>query len=212
MKAPSVILYLTRPVVSIAVLMLLGACGSKTDLKDSSDSLLGATAPSAPTPVPPLPAPPAGLAPGVAMTGDADHDFLRMMSDHHKGLIAMAHETMEDGRGTVRSRADASRLDTTQDEELKQLVTMLDAEYQDPFEPKVTASDQELLDALLKQSGKAYAAMFYQHVVAHHREALMMIDAYLPKAQRPALKAIAERMRRDQAREIPEFIRKATQP
>ena len=31
----------------------------------------------------------------MATTGDADHDFLRMMSDHHKGMILMAHMTKD---------------------------------------------------------------------------------------------------------------------
>ena len=44
---------------------------------------------------------------GMAMTGDADHDFLRMMSSHHKGLI-VAHESMlKGGRGTPESQDDA---------------------------------------------------------------------------------------------------------
>ena len=139
------------------------------------------------------------------MTGDANRDFLRMMSDHHKGLIAMAHETMEEGRGTAESRGDAGKLDAQQDEELKQMVTMLDKDYKDPYEPKVIPAHRAMLDTLLTKSGNAYPATFYRLVIQHHREALALIDAYLPKATRPDLKAMAEQMKRDQAREIATF-------
>ena len=85
---------------------------------------------------------------GMSMTGDADRDFLRMMSDHHKGLIAMAHESMEKGRGTTQSRADAGRLDANQDKEREQMVKMLDANYHDPYEPKVPPADQAVASRL----------------------------------------------------------------
>jgi len=35
---------------------------------------------------------------GMAMTGDADRDFLRMMSDHHKGMILMARTSWTQSR------------------------------------------------------------------------------------------------------------------
>lgn len=195
---------------TVSLLLLLGACRPKGDAIPAGDPAVTAIAP--PDTSHPTPPPAAGSVAGMATTGDADHDFLRTMSDHHKGLIAMAHETMEAGRGTAQSRADAGTLDAKQDEELKQLVTMLDTVYRDPFEPKVTVSDQEVLAALLKQSGSAYAATFYRSVVAHHREALIMIDKYLLKATHPDLKRLAERMKLDQTREIAEFQRKAVKP
>ncbi len=149
---------------------------------------------------------------GMSMTGDADRDFLRMMSDHHKGLIAMAHETMEAARGTPESRSDGSKLDAKQDGELEQMVKMLEANWKDPYEPKVMPMDQAAVDALKQESGRAYASMFYRNVVAHHRRAITMIDEYLPRAVRADVKAMAEQMKKDQLAEITEFERKAGAP
>lgn len=143
------------------------------------------------------------------MTGDADHDFLLMMSGHHKGLIALAHESMIRGtRGTVQSQDDAQILDARQDRELTQMIALLKATYQDSAQPTVRPADQAMIDSLLEIPGPAYAPEFYRAVVAHHRRAVAMIDEYLPKATRPDIKALAERMRGDHLAEIKEFERK----
>ncbi len=195
-----------RRVALFPLLVLIAACGSKYETKVTDSTAMttpaGTAAPAAATT--------GGAMEGMAMTGDANRDFLRMMSDHHKGLIAMAHETMEEGRGTAESRDDAGKLDAQQDEELKQMVTMLDKDYKDPYEPKVIPAHRAMLDTLLAKSKDTYVPTFYRLVIQHHREALTLIDAYLPRATRPDLKAMAEQMRRDQAREIAEFTSKAT--
>lgn len=194
---------------AVALLLLAGACGPKVDEAKTppADTISVAAAPSDTT----------GAAAGhdmagMSMTGDADRDFLRMMSDHHKGLIAMAHETMEAARGTPESRADGKKLDTKQDGEIEQMVKMLEANWKDPYEPKVMPMDQAAVDALKQESGRAYASMFYRNVVAHHRRAITMIDEYLPRAVRADVKAMAEQMKRDQLGEITEFERKAGAP
>lgn len=121
----------------------------------------------------------------------------------------MAHESMEAARGTPESRADARKLDAKQDGELEQMVKLLEAGYQDPYEPKVMPPDQAMVDSLMKEAGRAYAVTFYQYVVVHHRRAITMIDEYLPKAKRADVKALAEQMKTDQRAEIQEFERKA---
>jgi uncharacterized protein (DUF305 family) len=146
---------------------------------------------------------------GMPMTGDADRDFLVMMSGHHKGLIALAHESMLRGsRGTIQSQDDARILDARQDRELEQMIAMLKATYQDSAQPRVRPADQAMIDSLLRIPGPAYALEFYRAVVAQHRRAVGMIDEYLPNAKRADLKALAERMRSDHLAEIREFERK----
>lgn len=193
-------------VAQVALLVVLAACGSKDE-----DRMADSTAPGTPVGTEaPAPVTTGGAMEGMAMTGDANRDFLRMMSDHHKGLLALAHETMEEGRGSAESRRDAGTMNAQQDEELQQMVTMLDKEYKDSYAPKVSTAHRAMLDTLLTKSGNGYASTFYRMVIRHHREALALIDTYLPTATRPDLKAMAEQMKRDQAREIAEFTRKAT--
>ncbi len=142
---------------------------------------------------------------GMQMTGDPDHDFLRMMSDHHKGLIAMAHDAVE-GNKAVEAKPDARRLDSKQDAELEKMKSMLGRQYNDQYEPRVMPDNQRMLEELRAQpAGKAYDRAFYQHTIMHHRQALVMIDEYLPKGNNAELKQMAEKMKTDQQKEIREF-------
>jgi len=182
-------------------LLLVAACSPKAEDTKVAAADSAATVPSDSSGM--------GDMAGMSMTGDPDRDFLRMMSDHHKGLIAMAHETLEAERGTAESQADGRKLDTKQDKELEQMAKLLEAGYKDPYEPKVMPSDQVMVDSLTKKTGKADATKFYQFIVVHHRGAIAMIDEYLPRAVRADVKDMAEAMRRDQLGEITDFERKA---
>lgn len=141
------------------------------------------------------------------MTGDADHDFLRMMSDHHKGLIQMAHMTKDRKEGGS-AVADAKKLDAAQDKELDHMVTMLEKDFKDAYAPKVMPEHQAMADELKAKSGKEYDRAFYQNMIKHHQEAIKMVDDYLPKARNAMLKQMAEKMKADQTREISEFEKK----
>lgn len=140
----------------------------------------------------------------MAMTGDADHDFLRMMTDHHKGLILMAHETIE-SPVKLGVKPIASKLDTEQDAEMDAMTTMLEKTFKDPYAPKVTPDNQAMADALKGKTGTDYDHTFLQNVIMHHEQALKMIDAYLPNAKMPELKAMAEKMKAVQTKEIAEY-------
>lgn len=148
----------------------------------------------------------------AGMTGNPDQDFLRMMSDHHKGLIEMAHLTMEDQRAAAPVQADAEKLDRIQDAELDAMVTRLEGQFKDPYSPKLIPSNQTMLDDLKAQPASSFARTFYQHVVKHHQEAITMIDKSLPTMKDAAVKAMAERMKRDQTREITEYRKKSLAP
>lgn len=194
-----------------AALLALGACGTDTRTTDSAagapaainttgtpiDSTARTDSAAVATAMTPSPA-------MANMTGDADHDFLRMMSDHHKGLVEMAHPAKEQkDAGTVPQ--DAARLDTKQDAELDRMMTMLEKEYSDPYSPTVRPDNQQMADSLRGKTGKEYARAFYRNVIQHHEQGIRMIDEYLPKAKNATLKQMAEKMKAEQAREIREF-------
>ena len=144
---------------------------------------------------------------GMAMTGDADHDFLRMMSDHHKGLIAMVHPTL-DKKENLAVKGDASKLDKKQDAELEKMVSMLDQQYKDAYTPMLMPDNQRMVDELNGKSGADYSRTFLKNVIAHHEQAIKMIDDYLPKAKNAQVKSMAEKMKADQTKEISEFQKK----
>lgn len=141
------------------------------------------------------------------MTGDADRDFLRMMSDHHKGMMLMASQTIA-RNDAPRVAADARKMDTKQSAEIKQMTGMLQQRYSDQYEPKVMPNNQKMADELKALAGKEYEKTFLHHVVMHHQQAIKMVDAYLPTAKVGEIKTMAEKMKADQAKEITELERK----
>ena len=143
----------------------------------------------------------------MPMTGDADHDFLRMMSDHHKGLIAMVHPTL-DKKENLAVKGDAAKMDKKQDAELEKMVTMLDQLYKDAYTPMVMPDNQRMVDELNGKSGADYSRTFLKNLIAHHQQAIKMIDDYLPKAKNAQVKSMAEKMKTDQAKEITAFQKK----
>lgn len=145
----------------------------------------------------------------MAMTGDPDHDFLRMMSDHHKGLIAMSHETIE-SKENIGVKPVAKRLDAEQDKELDDMIGMLDSAFKDNYTPMMMPDNQAMLDALKGKSGADYDRIFLQNVIKHHEQAIKMIDDYLPKGKMAQLKTMAEKSKATQQKEIAEFQAKLT--
>ena len=191
----------------LASVVIASACSAPSDRRDDATTPAAAAAPASDTAHPAMAGKEAGRSGMSRMTGDADHDFLRMMSDHHKGLILLAHEAKE-RKGTSPTIADGRTLDTKQDAELDRMVTMLEKDFKDPYTPKALPEHQAMHDALESKSGKEFDRTFYQNVIAHHQQALTMIDAYLPNAKSPAIRKMAETMKADQAREIRDFQQK----
>ncbi len=142
---------------------------------------------------------------GMAMTGNPDRDFLRMMSDHHKGLIALAHETMDRKGAAASVREDASKMDKKQDAELDTMTTMLEQTFKDAYAPKVMPENKTMNDSTLAKTGPAFDRAFRETVIMHHQEGIKMMDEYLPKLTDPKVKSMAQRMRNDQTREIAEL-------
>ena len=194
-----------KAVAAILAVTLTAACaksGDKVD-SDAKDSA-AATAAGAP-----MDTGMAGMSGMAGMTGNADQDFLRMMSDHHKGLIVLAHMTKDRKEGGT-AVADAAKLDAAQDMELDHMVTMLEKDFKDAYAPKVLPADQAMADALKNKTGKAYDRTFYQNIIQHHQEAIKMVDGYLPNAKNAMLKQMAEKMKADQTKEIADFQKKVT--
>ena len=134
------------------------------------------------------------------MTGNADQDFLRMMSDHHKGMIKMAHEVKERKGSSVTDLA--TKMDTKQDKELEQMTSMLERDFRDQYEPKVMPDNQKMADELKAKTGADFDRTFLQNTIIHHRQALKMIDEYVPKGKNATIKQMAEKMKADQTKEI----------
>lgn len=143
----------------------------------------------------------------ASMTGDADRDFLRMMSDHEAGLVVLARTAQARKDGAI--IPDATTLIAKHNEVLNRLTMLLAKNYSEAFAPKAMPADHAMADALGTKSGKEYERLFYQNVIQHQRDALTIIDTYLPKAKNASIKQMAETMKADRAREIEELQAKS---
>ncbi len=81
-------------------------------------------------------------------------------------------------------------------------MTMLEQQYHDPYAPQMTPDNQAMLDSLTAKTGAAFDRTFRQEVIKHHSDGIAMIDQYLPRLTNAKLKAMAEKMKADQQRDI----------
>lgn len=138
---------------------------------------------------------------------DADQEFLRMMSDHHEGLVQMGSAAMTKA-SKPETQADAHKLHTKQQEEQQKMLGMLKTSYGDSITPMVVPSNKAMNDSLAAKSGVEYDRTFYGNVVKHHQEGVKMVDDFLPRLTKPDVKQMAEKMKTDQQKEIAEMEKK----
>lgn len=181
----------------VVALVALAACGKGEQGTPDSAAIAAA-----------LPKPYVSDSGAAAPQGEGDKAFLEQMSDHHAGLVQMAYVT----RGKVsepETRKDADMLHEKQQVEQDSMVAILKRDFNETYAPKVLAQHQVLVDSLGKLRGRALAKGFYDMTVQHHQEGVAMIDRFLPSLENVKVKAMAERMKADQQKEIADFQAKA---
>jgi uncharacterized protein (DUF305 family) len=190
-----------RYIAACLALPLFAACGSGESGDSASEASADSAAPAA--------AAPADTSMGGmqhAAARDADQEFARMMLDHHQGMIVMAQQAMERG-STDAVKNEAHQMHQKQEAEQKELLALLQREYQDTHRPTVTPGNQAMADSLSAKQGADYDMAFRMHTVMHHREGIQMIDQFLPRLTRPELRTMAERMKADQQADIQKLER-----
>jgi len=135
---------------------------------------------------------------------DADQEFLRMMVDHHQGMLEMADTALKK-TASSRVRAEATSMRAAQTAEQQRMLDMLKKQYGEDKMPMPLQSDAAMITKLAGASGAAFDRQFHEQVIMHHEEATKMIDQFLPRLKNPELKQLAEKMKRDQTRQISEF-------
>ena len=150
--------------------------------------------------------------PGMAGGGqnpaqDADHEFLRMMSDHHAGLEVMGADAMN--RAVDDSvKSVAHNLHTKQAAQQDTMVAMIQRMYNEQHTPTIMPKNAAQADSLRQMSGADADRYFLRTTIAHHEEGIGMIDRFLPRFTKPEVRQMAEEMREEQQREIQELQRK----
>lgn len=137
---------------------------------------------------------------------DSNQSFLRTMSDHHQGLIALCDSAM--GKLGAAARSDAQRLRTEQKREQDHMLAMLRSDYKDSVTPMILPTNRQMIATVTQASTSDADRVFYEQVVAHHREGVQMIDRMLPHLTGMS-KDMASSSRMKQQKEIAEFEKKA---
>lgn len=135
---------------------------------------------------------------------DADQEFVRMMVDHHQGLIALA-DTALSKNPSEHIRMDAREMAGKQRAEQKKMIAMLKQDYGEDKMPMIMPGNAQMISDIAPKAGKDFDRAFREKVIAHHEEALKMVDDFMPRFTRPAVRAMATRMKADQQKEIAEL-------
>lgn len=141
-----------------------------------------------------------------SLAKDADQEFLRMMVDHHQGMVAMADTALRKG-ASPHIKADATKMRAAQIAEQGKMKAMLKASYGEERMAMVSKDNESMIAMLSGASGAAFDRQFREHVIMHHEQALKMIDQFSPRLASPELRQMAAKMKADQTKEIAELRR-----
>jgi uncharacterized protein (DUF305 family) len=137
-----------------------------------------------------------------------DREFLTKMTDHHEGMVQMAEAAMSKASKPA-TQGDAHNLHTKQAAERDSMLAMLRSSFSDSHTPAAMPENKAMMDSVNAKTGAAYDREFYAQTIKHHQEGIRMIDQYLPQLSDAKLKAMAEKMKADQQKEIQQFEPKA---
>jgi uncharacterized protein (DUF305 family) len=144
---------------------------------------------------------------GRAAPRDSNQALLRMMTDHHEGLVVMADSAGERAQDAM-TRADADLLRAKQRREQQEMLALLRRQYQDSIAPTVLPSNRAMLDSTLRAAAATFDSTFYRQVIHHHREGIAMSRRLMPHLT-GEVREMTERMVEEQEREIADLQRKA---
>jgi len=132
---------------------------------------------------------------------DADQEFVRMMVDHHQGLIVLA-DTALARNPSAQVRTGAREMRQKQLAEQKKMIDMLKRDYAEDKMPMVMTSNARMISDVSSKTGADFDRAFRSNVIAHHEEALKMVRDFEPRFTKPAVRTMATKMKADQTREI----------
>jgi uncharacterized protein (DUF305 family) len=182
---------MTKALATLAILATLTACSKGDQASSDSTAATSGAAPST-----------------ISGTAGPDQEFLTKMTDHHEGMVQMAMAAMTKAAKPA-TQTDAHNLHTKQAAERDSMAAMLKTSYSVDHTPAVMPENKAMMDSLNARTGAAYDAEFYRQTIKHHEEGIRMIDRYLPQLTNAQLKAMGEKMKADQQKEIAEFQPKA---
>ena len=141
----------------------------------------------------------------MKMTGDPDHDFASMMRMHHEGAVEMADLELKQGKDAS-TKALATRIKAANQKEIKEMTQFLSTHK--PMKSSSAKMGQSGMKSMHSgkhsMNGKAdhdFASM----MVEHHQGAVDMSRAFLKEGKTAQMKTLANRIIREQTKEIAEL-------
>lgn len=133
-------------------------------------------------------------------TGDPDHDFLRVMSNHHKSVIVLADAALE-----ANTRADMEavirQLEERHGHELEAMTTVLRKTFKDGFISSPSA-EIRLTAGELRRSRSDYRRIFLNGAIKAEEDGARIADFYLLRTKRTEVDRLADKIKTSEARDL----------
>jgi hypothetical protein len=138
---------------------------------------------------------------------DADQEFLRHMLDQNEIVRATMHAQMMEPAGHAEHgmSADPAGLDAKIDVDKREMLALLKKYYNEEYSPRVTPPSSAISSTVSGgmagmsmpsvEKGEADPMAARMRVAAQLRDGAAMADRFAPKLKRPAVKALAKRLR-----------------
>ncbi len=125
-------------------------------------------------------------------TGNADHDFLRAMSGHHKNVIILADAALDSNRRPEMANV-IRKVEERHGHELDEISALLRTEFNDGSIPEASAEARSNAD-LIRRSGDN-RTLFLNAVTKAENEALAIDGLHSSKGNRANVRRLAARIR-----------------
>lgn len=132
---------------------------------------------------------------------DADHLFLRRMLDHHEAVITRVHDQMMEpaGHAAHGTAADPNAMDSYLDAEKLEMLALLDTLYGEKYSPLTPARAPRPREDAAPTEPTAT-----EELAPAFRSGIALIDAFRHHLRRPAVRALADRLRATQLARLAE--------
>ena len=186
------------PLLCVNLMFAAAACRPSPDdaRHDSAVSSIGTVADA-----PGLNADTVGHGGDGAAIADPDQRFLHWMLNHHAEVVYLAHQAARHpDSATIRDVAKG--VDESHDAETARMQALLRTEFGDTVSPTIRREHVGMVTPFASMRGEAYGSAFRSFLVAHHSEAVKMLDSASSELRRPSVRDLAQEIRRARARDV----------
>ena len=141
----------------------------------------------------------------MKMTGDVDHDFAQIMAIHHEGALTMAQEEIDNGQDSMLVNM-AKKTLSAQKEEQEKLQKFISSHQSGAADTAASMKLMQPMETMMTSMDHNMKGTTDHHFASlmrmHHQSGVDMANAYLPNAKVPEIKAMAQKIIKDQEKEI----------